>query len=111
MTQQLLPLSLPAQPRPRRRRPRRSALPGWRFAIEYATVHGRRTTASFARTGDGLRGLLIAYDFPERYCCRVVASRDQGRTWRPATADQLRALQADARLCAQPSTKGAEVRP
>jgi hypothetical protein len=97
MTQQLLPLSLPAQPRPRRRRPGRSALPGWRFAVEYATTHGRRVTASYARTGNGLADLLDMYGVWENMCYRVVASRDQGRTWRPATADQLRAMQADAR--------------
>ncbi len=95
MTQQLLPLSLPAQPRLRRRRPRRSALPGWRFALEIFNLHGSWVTLGRTRTGGGLASLMVQYDAGNQPC-RVVATRDQGRTWRPATADQLRALHADA---------------
>ena len=102
MTQQLLPLAIPAQPRLRRRRPRRSALPGWRFALEIGYVTGSWVTRQRARTGAGLASLMVQYDAGNK-ACRVVASRDQGRTWTPATADQLRALQADARCARQPA--------
>jgi len=58
-------------------------------------VTGSWVTRQRSRTGAGLASLMVQYDAGNK-ACRVVATRDHGRTWRPATADQLRALQADA---------------
>ena len=91
MTQPDLPIPIP---RPRAARPRRrgaSSVYGWRWRVvvvtyQYGELHSRTT-----RTADGLRRLMREWNVADRVA-RIEATPDQGRTWRPATPDQLRAL-------------------